>query len=309
MENQIKKIDWWEMIKRAFFVIVFAQIILALVPKAKKTILDMQNPKTKVAMIELKGNICDSKQVVKEVRHAYDKDIKACILKIDSGGGAAGSSEALCKEISRLNQKKPVIALIENVCASGAYLAACGASSILAQRMSSVGHVGVLMILPNIKKFLENHKVDVHTPHAGEYKTAGSMFMDSFDDKSQKYIDGLLKKSYESFVDIVAKKRNLDPKKHKDWANGKIFSGDDALKMGLIDQIGDLGDAEENIRKILNKPDAEIEFVRYPKPSPLNAFLTSQQQDEDLPESLPLSFFSFLLDFAKNSFNFNLKTF
>lgn len=276
----------WEWVKRAIALMVFINIFSAFIPKAKKMWMHQTSQSTNVALIDIKGTIMYSSRWLKELRYAQkDPSVKGIVLRVNSGGGAPGASELLHREIVRIKADKPVVALIENMCASGAYWIASAADKIIAQNTSAVGSVGVVASMLKFKTLVEKHGVEVENYQSGEYKTAGSPWSDKSSDKLIKYCQKSCDDIYHSFVESVAKARGLDVSKHKNWANGKVFSGDQAYNEGLVDVLGDMTSCEEMIKELAHLPaDSKVDFVRYPQPTRLAQILGGQ--DDDLDDDL-----------------------
>lgn len=290
--NNTQKTGIWDWLKRFFMIIFAAQIIISFIPLGKKIFEEKYSPKTKIAWIDLNGLISTSRTMLREIRWALKNDkISGVLLKIESGGGYSGSSELIFRELLRLREKKPVVVLVENLCASGAYFVASGASHIIAQESSLVGSIGVVMELYNLKKLVENWNVNIDLMPKGEYKIVGHRLGDRINEKEKKYINILLDENYNSFTEKVSSARGLTLADHKKWADGKIFSGSQALSLGLIDQLGDLKDAENQLKKLLNlEEEKELKFLQYPKASKLEKIFNPDTEDS-LPETNAPSFF------------------
>ena len=277
-------VSFWGYLKRIFFILVFVNLIIALTPQFISHFKDYANPKTKIAWIEVKGMIADANQYINEIRYALGEDsIKGVLLKVNSPGGVPGSSELIYRELLRLSDKKPTIALVENVCASGAYWVALAANKIIAQEASILGSIGIYVPWVGGKRALGHLNLDVEVLSKGDFKTVGCNICE-MTDKHRKHLQKHLDDGYDIFVNNVAASRNLNKADHKIWADGKIFNGRQALEERLIDKIGGLHDAEEELRAALKLPeDMELTFVRYPRPSGITKLFKEGQ--EDLPES------------------------
>lgn len=279
------KIDIWEWLKRLFLILIIIQIIAGLIPLIKQAAEEQANPKVQVGWIELRDVITDSSQLINEARYfAERKDIKAVVLRVNSGGGYCGSSEMMFRAIENLNKVKPVFALIENVCASGAFMTTVAATKIFAMESSVIGSIGVLMEMFNFKRLMDNWNVDYDCLTKGEFKSVGNTFTERISDKQKKYLLNVQDGIYDSFIEIVAEKRKLKKASYKTWAEGKIFNGIQAVELGLVDQIGDIECIFEEIKVLAqSKSDEKINIVKYPRKKGLAAIF-SQDESPGIPE-------------------------
>lgn len=152
----------------------------------------------------------------------------------------------MAHEIRRFKTKKPVVVHVENVCASAAYYLACEADRILANSSSLIGSISVDGV-PNVKGFLDHWNVKVTYLQSGTYKTAGNLTKE-MSQIEEKYLQDLTNNAYEQFVADIYEARGLDEKTRTVWADGKVFTGSQALDLKLIDQLGSYSDALDVIK-------------------------------------------------------------
>lgn len=205
-----------------------------------------------VAAISLKGRIgrIVRPEDVKRQLHLAARlpFVQGILVRIDSPGGSAPESEEIRLEISRMNETKPVVAHISGVGASGAYLAASAARTIVASKWSLVGSIGVVLMRPNLTDLLDRIGVDVAVRKTGPFKDLGSPFRnptDADEAKDRELIDAL----YREFVDVIAEARNLDTDAVQQLATGEVFTGTQAHEKGLVDEVGDEDRAIELIEE------------------------------------------------------------
>lgn len=192
-----------------------------------------------IARINITGLIEeDSKRAEKIRRIADNKRIKAVLIKINSGGGTTYGSEELYNALKYVADKKPTISLIGTMAASGGYLAALASNTICAGKMSITGSIGTLMQSFNTKEMLEKLGIKTKSYKSSEYKNAPSIFEDTTPE-IDKAIYSTLIDSYETFREIVRERRNLNEEELNAIADGKIFTGNQALNNKLIDFIGE----------------------------------------------------------------------
>lgn len=170
--------------------------------------------------------------------------VPAVVLDIDSPGGSATSSDDMYLAVRRLAERKPVVAAIRGVGASGGYLVAMGAHRVLANPNAVVGSIGVISVGPRVRVLLERIGVRVSETKAGRLKGVGAPWRDETPEeqgKEQALVDAL----YEAFIDRVATGRRLETDRVRELATGEIWLGRQALELGLVDEIGDLERAIE----------------------------------------------------------------
>ena len=279
-EKRSKSDSLFSILKNIFFVLLILQFLPMIFSNFKTAAEDALHPKAHVGFLNLTGEIYDTSFYVKRLEEfSKDRDIKALLLRINSPGGYPGESQALFIELKRFREKKPVVVLIENICASGAYNVAIAANTIIATPSALVGSVGVYMGLPNVKHFMESWKVYYTYVQSGTYKTAGSMVKDTSIDE-RKYLQMLSDDTYQQFVHDVATQRKLSASNSKIWADGKAFTGNQALKLKLIDKIGSYHDAIAEIKKLANI-DQEIQLVHPKRSSSVMRYLLGDDEFGD----------------------------
>lgn len=227
------------------------------------TKINVKAPKIVVARITLEGRIENSAALVEKfIQLSADNSVHAVLLKVNSGGGAVSSSEILHHELLRLNQVKPVIAIVENDCASGAYWMASAASYIIAPKTASIGGIGTI---ETIKKKVNTTSDDgsyVEVLYTGAYKVLRMSDAPALTDEHRALVQQELDFCYDVFCNDVANARGLDMAKRDIWANGKTFVGQEAFELGLIDALGYPSEAKVIAEKFARERfgDGLIEF-------------------------------------------------
>ncbi len=176
--------------------------------------------------------------------------VKGAIIHINSGGGEAVASELFYNHFMEISAKKPVYAYIEGTGASGAYWIALSAQKIYAFSGSVVGSIGVLSIIPNVRKMLDKIGVEIHSIKIGEYKDALMPFGEK-DPEAEEMVKKIMQESYERFVSIVRARRRISDDSLNRIAQGQIFSVSQALEERLVDNMGTFGDVVGDMSRIL----------------------------------------------------------
>ena len=183
------------------------------------------------------------KNVLKALNQIEEREFPALLLRIDSPGGTEGDSQENHGALLRLREKGcHVIASFGNISASGGVYIGVGAERIVANPGTITGSIGVILRGNNLSKLLEKIGVKFETVKSGVYKDILSPDR-SLSKEERELLQSLIDSSYEQFVLAVAKGRNLTQETVKDFADGRVFTGEQAKEFGLVDQIGDENDA------------------------------------------------------------------
>ena len=270
----------WRFVKITFVSLLILSFVPSVITGLKTSFDDAVSTKSHVGLISVQGMISDASVYTKQIE-AFRKsdDVKGLILRINSPGGYSGSSEVVYRELLKFSKAKPVVAVIENVGASGAYYIAAAAHTIIASPMALVGSIGAVMELANIQRLLERFDVSVKYVQAGKFKTTGSMVKE-LTPEELAYLQRLSDDLYIHFMQDIAVARELKPEEHTQWADGQIFTGHQALKLGLIDALGSMSDGIDALKK-LAKVDGEIKMVHIKRQSGLMKMVLGDYDDDD----------------------------
>lgn len=186
------------------------------------------------------------------------------VVDIDSPGGLATASDDLFLGLQRLAAKKPLVAAIRGMGASGAYLAAVAAHRIIANPTAVVGSIGVINAVPRLPRLLDRLGVGVSEHTAGSLKGMGAPWRDESGPEAAKE-QGIVDAIYDSFVGRVAAARKLSRERVLELATGEVWLGQDAMELGLVDEIGDLERAVEVAAEMARVP-AKASAVRSRRP-------------------------------------------
>ncbi len=205
----------------------------------------------KIAVVDLEGVILSPKDVVEQLRKfADDSSVKAIVLHVNSPGGGAAASEEIYREVLRIRdqKKKRIVASIETVGASGAYYVSSAANKIFADNASIVGSIGVIAEWYNYEELMKWAKLQQITLKAGEFKDTGSPTRPMTPDE-RAYMQGLIDNMHVQFIHSVAVGRKMTDDQVRALANGKVWTGEEAVPLKLIDQVGDFRAAIEDTAK------------------------------------------------------------
>ncbi len=263
--------------KRPF---IFATIILVtifVVFGGATLLLNNHGPKSfalgsKIGVIDIKGTIKDSRAVIEDLRDFSDNAaIKAIVLRVDSPGGGVGPSQEIHDEVKRIVEIKPVIVSMGSVAASGGYYVAAPATVIYANPGTITGSIGVIMEFTNVLQLMDKVGLKSSVVKSGIHKDIGSP-MREMTAGEKILLQSLIDDVYAQFVEAVSNGRNIPEDKVRELADGRIFTGRQGLKLGLVDKLGGLQPAITAAAKMVGikgKPNViypakpKINFVDY----------------------------------------------
>lgn len=285
-------------LKNIFFLLIILSFAPTLISTISKQYSNYFEHRTKVGVLPIRGLISNSEPYTQQLRKYFeDTTIKAIFIKMECPGGAAGSTQSIYSEILALkkaNANKPVIVLVENVCASGGYNIACASDYIVAPGSALIGSIGTAFpYLFKVNKLMGQVNIEYTPVTSGKYKNIANPFIASSKEETA-LLQGLTEDSYQQFLLDVSQSRKLSLAKATEWAEGKIFTGSQALKLGLIDETGSLDSAIKAIRKKALIEGA-IEWVHPPKQGGLLSFVMGDSSHSD-DESLTARFANALCD-------------
>jgi protease IV len=197
----------------------------------------------RVALIRVEGPIFDSKNTIDELKeHLKDPSIKAIIMRIDSPGGAVAPSQEIYEEVRKAATKKKIVVSMGSVAASGGYYIASPATRIVANPGTLTGSIGVIMEIPNFTGLMNKLGIKSEVVKSGRHKDIASIFR-GIKKEDREILQNVLDNVHDQFILAVAEGRKMLLEDVRKIADGRIFTGEQALKVGLIDEIGNLEDA------------------------------------------------------------------
>lgn len=215
---------------------------------------------SRIQIVRLEGEIVDPRRTLERLQEAQDDpDARAVVLRIESPGGAVGASQEIYAALRRLDQVKPVVASIGNAGASGGYYAALGARRIWADPGSLTGSIGVITQFTDFHELMAKIGVRSEVVKSGESKDAGSPFR-PLTEKEKALFRTMVLDVYAQFRGTVAERRKVDSAALDTLADGRVLTGRQARRAGLVDSLGGLHEAVEDARCLAKLgPDADVE--------------------------------------------------
>ena len=238
--------------------------------------------KKQIARIEISGAIAGETrvQVLKALKTVEEKQFPALLLRIDSPGGTVGDSQEIYAALKRLQEEKDlkVVASFGNISASGGVYIGVGAKQIVANPGTITGSIGVILRGNNLERLLDKIGVSFKTIKSGPYKDILS-FDRQLTSEEEVILQQLIDTSYGQFVATVAEGRNLDIETVKTFADGRVFTGEQALELGLVDRLGTEEDARRWAAELAGLDPEKTETFKIEEPKPfINKFIPGRNQ-------------------------------
>ncbi len=244
-----------------FFIIFFIPALFFIWSMSSDS--DMLAKPNRIGVVEVKGLISDVQDTLKEIKKfRKDENVRALLVRIESPGGGIGPSQEVYRELQRTIQKKPVVASLGSIAASGGYYAASATSRIVANPGSITGSIGVISYFPNLQELFEKVGFENVIIKSGRFKDVGNPGRE-MTQQERELLQATMDEAHGQFIRDVAAGRRLPEEKVREIADGRIIMGSTALELGLVDELGNFEDAL-NAAAQLGKIEGEPELV-YPK--------------------------------------------
>ena len=256
--------------------IVFGVLVVVGVMSAVGGIVSLVNPpeeklgKVGLVALDLDGVITDGKDFLEMLRkYRKDDKVKGFLIRISSPGGVVGPSQEMNYEIKRTREefKKPVVAYCASVAASGAYYAAVAADKIYTAPGCMIGSIGALIEFVNLEKLYDWAKVQRYAITTGKFKDAGAEYK-ALTPEARGLFQELLNDVLSQFKAAIIEGRGMKAEKLDQYADGRVFTGAQAVKLGFADEVGSWDDARKALGKLTNMGD-DPEVFRAKKPRSL----------------------------------------
>lgn len=193
-----------------------------------------------VAVVPLEGEIARSDDFVQTLSDLQENErVGAVVVRINSPGGAVAPSQEMYEAVRSLAAVKPVVASLGAVAASGGYYVASAADVVVASPGTLTGSIGVILSIANVRGLLEKLGVEATVVTAGKFKDTGSPFR-PITPEERRMLQEMADQVHTQFIDAVAAGRNLTPERAREVGNGRIYTGEEAHELGLVDELGGL---------------------------------------------------------------------
>jgi protease-4 len=232
--------------------------------------------KGKIAVIPLTGTIASQQGslffgptitpgLVREQLVMAEKDVavKAIVLRIESPGGAVAPCQQILGEIERVKEKKPIVVSMENMAASGGYYISTKVDKIVALPGTLTGSIGVISQIPNVEGLYEKLGIKMQTFKGGKYKDMYSGLRELTPEEAE-IMQQMVDEYYEQFVEVVAEGRGLSKEEVRNLATGQLYTGTEAQKLGLVDELGGLDTAIDLAAGLAGVEAPEVEYYQAP---------------------------------------------
>jgi len=217
-----------------------------------------------VGLVEVKGVIVDGQDTVRQLRALKkDKRVKAVVLRVDSPGGVVGPSQEISAQVREVAKVKKVVVSMGSVAASGGYYISAPATTIFANPGTITGSIGVLMKFSNLEGLMDKVGMKAYTIKSGQFKDVGSPGR-TMTAEERAMLQGVIDSTHSQFVRAVAEGRKLPVASVAAIADGRIFSGEQALSLKLVDRLGTLQDAIDEAAR-LGGVTGEPSIIKPPK--------------------------------------------
>jgi len=244
-----------------------------------------------IARIEITGAIASNTrvQVLKALKTVEERRFPALLLRIDSPGGTVGDSQEIYSALKKLREKVKIVASFGNISASGGVYIGVGADYIMANPGTITGSIGVILRGNNIERLLEKIGVSFKVIKSGPYKDILA-FDRQLTEPEQQILQELIDTSYLQFVETVAEGRNLSVEKVKTFADGRIFTGQQAVELGVVDRLGTEEDARRWAAELVGLDPEKTKCYTLEERKPfLSRLLNNQASNATLIGNLGLS--------------------
>jgi protease IV len=269
-------------------------------PRFRETVVErgLKGSNAKIAIITMRGLISSSlpgnvgDTMVDDMRYALeqareDNNVRAIVLEIDSPGGEVTASDVIYDAVVRTRAQKPVVVYMDSLAASGGYYVACGGKYIMANETTITGSIGVIIQTFNYEQLLNKVGLASVVFKSGKFKDMLNGAR-PITPEEREYVQGFVMSTYEKFLGIVAKERNLPADSLRNTiADGRILSGRDAHEHKLIDGLGQIEDAFRKAKELGDAPDATV--VKYGPPFTISRFFRAlgKATDSKIEVTLP----------------------
>ena len=211
------------------------------------------------------GSVITPSLVREQLQKAQNDDaVKAVVLRVESPGGGVVASQEITKEIVEFKQAKPVVVSMGTMAASGGYHISAKADKIVALQGTQTGSIGVIAQIPNVEGLYEKLGIKMQVFKAGKYKDMYAGVRD-LTPEEEEIMQNMIDEYYEQFVTVVTEGRGLSKEQVRSLATGQLYTGTEAEKLGLVDELGDLDTAIDLAAELAGVESPKVEYYQPPK--------------------------------------------
>jgi protease IV len=245
---------------RILAVLALVAAIVAVTLTGTSTVGGLSMRADHIARVKVSGIITGDEDMLELLEKIEDSDrVKAVVVKIDSPGGTTAGSEALYLALREINEKKPVVTVMDTVAASGGYITAIAADHIVARGNTITGSIGVLFQWAQLEELLEKLGVEMRSIKSGELKAEPNPF-EPMSERAREVTEEMVADSFRWFIGLVEERRQLSPDQIRLVSDGRVFTGRQAIEAALVDEIG--GEEEAKAWLAANHDiDAKLDIV------------------------------------------------
>lgn len=237
---------------RRFVIILIVFLAVVIVIQSVVFFSEYRGPAPeKIGILRIEDMIFKSDEAVRQLKtYRNDDSVKAVVVRLDSGGGVVAPAQEIYEEIIKMRKAgKKVVASMASISASGAYYIACACDSIMANPGTLTGSIGVKMGFPNAEELMKKIGIRYEVVKSGEYKDFGGLSR-QLDEKEREMVQEVIDNVHEQFINAVSRSRGIPVDDVRAIADGRIFSGEQALKEKLVDILGNYEDAIDLAKKL-----------------------------------------------------------
>ncbi len=241
----------------------------------------------KIALVRVEGIITESKPILEQLeKYSKNPTVKAIVVRVDSPGGGVAPSQEIHRAIANIKAagKQKIVISMGSLAASGGYYISCPADEIIANPGTITGSIGVIMEFPNVQELFKKIGLQTVVIKSGKHKDIGSPTRPMTKEEKQ-LLQTVINDVYNQFVEAIVQGRGMDEEEVRKVADGRIFSGKQALKLGFVDALGGLEDALEAAAKLGGIEKRPLEVIEQQEKFTLEDFISGIVQDV-IPRSL-----------------------
>jgi len=227
----------------------------------------------KIGILEVSGAIVDARRIIEQIDDFRDRsNIKAVVVRIDSPGGGVAPSQEIHAELKHLADEKPLVVSMGSVAASGGYYLAVAGERIFANPGTITGSIGVIMSFPNYQELMGKVGIQTEVVKSGRFKDIGSSSR-TFSEADRALLQVMIDDVHQQFVEAISFGRNMSIERLQPFIDGRIFTGRQAKKAGLIDELGTLNDAIKYAAKVAGLDDPDLVYTEPEKINLIDRYL------------------------------------